>query len=67
MLVFHFSKFILFMAHFSDRGLQKAPWTTAVAPTPRIQIYNNKFVFFHQNRLNIILLGKKHRLSGSEI
>lgn len=34
MLVFHFSRFIRFMAHFSLRGLQKAECTTAVAPTP---------------------------------
>jgi hypothetical protein len=34
MLVFHFSRFIRLMAHFSCLGLQKAPWTTAVAPTP---------------------------------
>jgi hypothetical protein len=37
MLVFHFSRFIRLIAHFSCLGLQKAPWTTAVAPTPTVQ------------------------------
>lgn len=32
--VFHFSKLIRFIAHFSCRGMHKALWTTAVAPTP---------------------------------
>jgi hypothetical protein len=35
MLVFHFSKLIRLMAHFSLRALQKAECTTAVAPTPK--------------------------------
>lgn len=35
MLVFHFSKLIFLMAHFSWRGLQYAQWTVAVAPTPK--------------------------------
>lgn len=34
MLVFHFSRLIRLMAHFSLRDLQKAECTTAVAPTP---------------------------------
>lgn len=34
MFVFHFSKFILLIAHFSCRGMQNAACTTAVAPTP---------------------------------
>lgn len=34
MFVFHFSKFILLIAHFSCRGIQNAACTTAVAPTP---------------------------------
>ena len=34
MLVFHFSRLIRLMAHFSFLDLQKAEWTTAVAPTP---------------------------------
>ena len=33
-LVFHFSRFILLMAHFSLRGIHSAEWTTAVAPIP---------------------------------
>jgi len=33
-VVLHFSRFILFTAHFSLRGLQTADWTTAVAPDP---------------------------------
>lgn len=33
-LVFHFSRFILLMAHFSFRGIHSAEWTTAVAPIP---------------------------------
>lgn len=37
MLVFHFSKFILLIAHFSCRGMQNAACTTAVAPTPEIK------------------------------
>lgn len=32
--VFHFSKLIRLIAHFSLRGLQNAACTTAVAPTP---------------------------------
>lgn len=40
MLVFHFSRFILLIAHFSCRGMQNAACTTAVAPTPEIQYYN---------------------------
>lgn len=42
MLVFHFSKLILLIAHFSLRDLQKAEWTTAVAPTPKNQSNDSK-------------------------
>ena len=42
--VFHFSKLILLMAHFSFLGLQYAEYTTAVAPTPstNVKILNYK-------------------------
>lgn len=36
MEVFHFSKLILLIAHFSFLALQNAPYTTAVAPTPEV-------------------------------
>lgn len=44
MLVFHFSRFIRLMAHFSFRGLQNAECTTAVAPTPTQDILS---VLYH--------------------
>lgn len=34
MLVWHFSRLIRLMATFSLRGMQRAAWTTAVAPLP---------------------------------
>lgn len=60
MLVFHFSKFILLIAHFSCRGIQNAACTTAVAPTPAINNIYIKYIilytqYFEKKKKNFIL------------
>lgn len=52
--VFHFSKLILFIAHFSFLGLQKALWTTAVAPTPKQnKKQNTKLIFLKKKKTSL--------------